>query len=308
LNLHRPLYGRFGRTVRDDVVLIARGNPSHPQVEISCHGGEAVVGALLADLTEAGVRLVDWREFLRRSGRSEIAVEIADALSQAKTAKTTGILLDQMQVLEESIDRALLSADREAAARMLQWSTLGMHLVRPWNVLLFGKANVGKSSLLNALAGYERAIVADVAGTTRDLLCAPLAIDGWLFDVYDGAGFHEEARPLERQGQERLRERLSQMDLKIQVLDLSTPLEPIDEQLTLEFKPDLLVGMKADLPSPWPIHAKENLKLCCSTVDGQGTMELARAIATTLIPAAPASGEPVPFTARQAALLHSVIE
>ena len=87
------------------------------------------------------------------------------------------------------------AADLQAAAarirEWLAWEDFGLHLTRPWNVVLAGRPNVGKSSLINALLGYTRSIVFDQPGTTRDVVTAATAIDGWPIELSDTAGLRE---------------------------------------------------------------------------------------------------------------------
>ena len=126
-------------------------------------------------------------------------------------------------------DRRLLAGERSAEnmdlspsqqiAILLARADLGRHLVRPWSVVLAGPVNVGKSSLINALAGYGRSIVHHAPGTTRDAVTAATAIDGWPVELCDTAGLRPAATPVERAGIERAQERLAQADLAVLVFD-----------------------------------------------------------------------------------------
>ena len=120
---------------------------------------------------------------------------------------------------DERID-ALLARER-----------LGRHLTRPWSVVLAGRTNVGKSSLMNALAGYGRAIVHHAPGTTRDAVALATAIDGWPVELCDTAGLRAADDAVERAGIERARQRLAQADLVVLVADRSVPWSAEDQAL-----------------------------------------------------------------------------
>ena len=296
----RHLYGTFGAEVRDDVVLrVVRREPT-AEVEVHCHGGPAMVDALVAALVERGAGRVDWREYLRRQGVSDVGIEAHEALAGCRTARAAAILLDQTTgALDAALAHIERTGDREAIERLLQWARFGSHLVHPWKILLFGRVNVGKSSLLNALAGYERAIVSPIPGATRDVLTASLAFDGWPVELIDGAGFRESADPLEAQGQAKLTEQLGQADLRILLLDTSQPITETDRVLRLRHRPDLVIGAKSDLLGPWSEAQLARLDASCSATTGAGLDELIETAMTRLVPHVPPAGVAVPFTPRQ---------
>src|SRR5205814_586923 len=123
---------------------------------------------------------------------------------------------------------------------------LGQHLVEPWRVVIAGAANVGKSSLMNALAGYTRSVVSPIPGTTRDVVTLRLAIDGWPIEMTDTAGVRQASSDLEQQGIERGRAAVKAADLRIWLVDGSTepvfPDEPNDWCMVIN---------KTDLPAYW---------------------------------------------------------
>ena len=148
-------------------------------------------------------------------------------------------------------DRRLLAGERSAEnmdlspsqqiAILLARANLGRHLVRPWSVVLAGPVNVGKSSLINALAGYGRSIVHDAPGTTRDAVTATTAIDGWPVELCDTAGLRQGGDAVERAGIERAQERLAQADLAVLVFDRSVPWSADDQALVDEW-PGRMLG------------------------------------------------------------------
>jgi tRNA modification GTPase len=309
LRTDRHYFGRFGRDLKDDVVVRVVQVEPRRVVEVHCHGGAAMVEVLLADIVSAGAVLVDWPDFLRRRGSSEIAVEAAQALARCETERAAAILVDQYRgALEAALARLERMGDPAVWARLLQLAPLGLHLVDPWKVLLFGRTNVGKSSLLNALAGFERVIVSPAPGTTRDVLRVRTAVGGWPVELIDGAGFREYADALEAQGQALLSQERAGVDLAILVMDTSEPVAPLDLSLRSAFSPDLVVGNKCDLPIHWPPQLLESLGLRCSATTGIGVPALAAAICARLVPIEPEPGEAVPFTRRQVALIERLLE
>ncbi len=293
---NRPLYGWFGNTVKDDVVAIFAGAAVPPHAEIHCHGGLAMAPALLAELAAVGVPTAPWREYALRLGRTPFQCDALEALAAARGPRAAAILLDQ---LDGALDAALLSP--AAAAEAWRWLPLGRRLERPFRVALCGPANAGKSSLLNALLGYARAIVAPAAGTTRDVLRAETALDGWSVELLDGAGFRSGPDEVEAAGAARLAAALAEADLRILVVD-GAAFAPADLQLPAGLRCELLVANKADLA------AAENLPAeawRCSALTGAGVGELAARIAALLAPETPPPGAAVPFRAEHEAALSA---
>ena len=160
-----------------------------------------------------------------------------DLLQRAPTLRTASILLDQLNgAFATEVRRilALLETDGLAAEEPLRrlcrfGYTVGWHLVKPWKVVIAGPPNVGKSSLVNTLAGYQRSVVSEVAGTTRDAVSVRTAFDGWPVELIDTAGLRD-AQGLEAEGIERGLRAQAEADLLLWVLDLSEP-EPAQPNL-----------------------------------------------------------------------------
>jgi tRNA modification GTPase len=165
-------------------------------------------------------------------------------------------------------------------------------------VVIAGQPNVGKSSLINALAGYERAIVFDTPGTTRDALSVLTAIDGWPVELTDTAGIRTTSDDLEQQAIKRARRLLSVAELIVLVFDLSKPWSAEDQQLLRDFPNAIVVHNKSDIaaanvdpmrPTGLPLSARTNA----------GMSALVQAIGHRLAPHPPLRGEAVPFTDQQ---------
>jgi tRNA modification GTPase len=281
-------------------------------VEIHCHGGLVPSQTILDDLALAGISTVAWQTVAERSCQSSIEAEALDALARAPTLRTAAILLDQAQgaltsVVHELL-RRLAQGESDAVAgclgRMLQYSDVGRHLTAPWKVAIVGRPNVGKSSLLNALAGYDRAIVHPTAGTTRDLVTATTAIDGWPVEFTDCAGIRVASDELEIAGIARARQAIGNSDRQIVVLDLSATFTRDDEIILQSCPQPIAVGNKADRPAALDIGRFASRVLVISAHTGQGMTDLLDHLSRSLVPNPPAAGQAIPFFDRQIELLR----
>jgi len=300
--------GKFGDGIADEVVLTVKQTRALPRLEVHCHGGMAVVDALLEQLKERGANVVSWREFLgvpEQGWRAAIFAEVA----QARTVRTAAIMLDQVngafERAIESICQHLQSGNATMARaeidELLGFAEMGQHLVKPWRVVIAGAPNVGKSSLINALAGYTRSLVAPTAGTTRDLVTLEVAIDGWPIELIDSAGLREDAAPLEREGSALARQAMAAAQLILWVLDASTAQvwpEQIDENRTL------FVINKIDLAPAWEI-AREGLAKQVSARTGEGIAALCEAVSRRLVPNPPPAGRGIPVLNSQVDILQA---
>jgi tRNA modification GTPase len=284
--------GRLGGEVADEVVAAVRSIEPVPSVEVHCHGGREVVCFLIELFTRQGLHLCGWEEFLDKTEGDALTATAAIALAHAATLRTAGILLDQRRgALGRALDAILPELDQEVLSRLVRHAATGRHLTRPWRVVVAGAANVGKSSLVNALAGYARSVVAETPGTTRDVVTARVALDGWLVELVDTAGHRTGAGGLEEQGMERARAEASDADLCLWVLDgAAEPAWPEREAGNVH-----LVVNKVDQPAGWDWEkAGEAIRVSAKT--GQGLPALGAALARWLVPEPPVAGEAVPFT------------
>ncbi len=296
LPLVTPCLGRWGApgSAAEDVVLVRRADN---RLEVHCHGGRAAAERILGDLETAGAEVVSWFDDLV-AYRGLIHAELVEALSRATTWQATARLLTQQNdqsglvATLTAVREALLSkqtAERGELIGRLQAivarAAFGEHLAQPWQVVLAGPPNVGKSSLLNALLGYHRAIVSPIAGTTRDVVTAETAIDGLALRLADTAGLRETAEPLERSGIELTREQLVTADLTLWLVDLSIPETSSEIAFPANTRgPVLVVAHKCDRPALRPIP---DGAVCVSSRTGAGIPELLTAIHRALVPIEP---------------------
>lgn len=291
--------GRIGEGVGDQVVLAVKKVGPDPWLEIHCHGGRALTDWLLGVLEKHGIRRCTWQELEPLTSGQPVRAAAAIALSHARTLRTAAILLDQYQgAFGATIATILAELDKnpESAGKKLHdfacWATLGRHLTQPWRVVVAGPPNVGKSSLVNALAGYQRSVVSAIPGTTRDVVTTTLALDGWPVELADTAGLRADAQALEEQGIGLAQQAMRSADLCLWVLDGSGP-------LVLPEVPDpslQLVINKVDLSAAWdPATVPDAVHVSART--GAGLAELCEVVARRLVPEAPAAGAAVPFTA-----------
>ena len=230
--------------------------------EISCHGSEAVVDEILRTLVAAGSRPAERGEFTYRAfmnGRLDLVqAESVLALIESRSKRASSLALRQLQGdlskrlhqlrddltwvianLEANIDfaaedieiaknEALIERGRKILTEcdaLLATYKKGRLLRDGFRMMLVGRPNVGKSSLLNALAGEDRAIVTPIAGTTRDFVEATLSIEGVRVTAVDSAGLRVTDDPVEKIGVERTLEKLPEADLVALILDAESGLE-----------------------------------------------------------------------------------
>jgi tRNA modification GTPase len=248
-------------------------------LEFQGHGGPVVMHAVLAGFLDAGARLAEPGEYTRRAflnGRLDLAqaeavADLIDASSKeaARSAlrslsgefsrgvtalvaalvelrALTEALLDFPEEEVDSLHRdeahARLARIRASLAGILARSKQGNLLREGIHVVIAGRPNVGKSSLLNYLAGEERAIVTAIPGTTRDLVREDIAIDGIPLHVVDTAGLRETADEVERVGVERAWQELARADVVIAMFDAQTGIGPDDQAILARFESALPAG------------------------------------------------------------------
>jgi tRNA modification GTPase len=231
-----------------------------------------------------------------------VQADAAIALTQAKTLRCANILLDQHQgVLDHWIQNWLARPSQAELEDLCSWLPLGLHLTQPWRIVLAGAPNVGKSSLCNAILGYQRAITSPIPGTTRDLVTSLTAIDGWPVEIIDTAGLRDDATGIEAEGAALARQSMGGADLVLWLLDPTQHplLPPVDLGRT-----HLLVLNKIDLGAE-TTGCTPDVRVSAHT--GAGLDHLLARTASTLVPKVPSAGAAIPFTEEQGAALRAAL-
>ncbi|MCF6331377.1 MAG: tRNA uridine-5-carboxymethylaminomethyl(34) synthesis GTPase MnmE [Sulfurimonas sp.] len=278
-------------------------------VEIQCHGGFIVAQIILKACLTSGARLAEAGEFSKRAffnGRIDLSeAEAIAQLIEAKSEDAAKILARQMkgslkkyieQIRDEiihilaysevSIDYAeedlpedliqqikdKLQSLSKSLEKTLNISKNREGLMQGFRVAIVGKPNVGKSSLLNSLLNYDRAIVSDIAGTTRDTIEESVKIGTHLIRMVDTAGIREANDEIERIGIERSLEAIQQSDIVVALFDNSRDADEEDEQIISLIKSHakdkkvIYIKNKIDLESKFS-HTKLNFDLELNSKD-----------------------------------------
>ncbi len=229
---------------------------SENHFEIHCHGGSAATTRIIEDLCVCGAMLIESED--PTFADNLLMHEAQRVLAECLTARTAAIAMDQVrgamsdwatnQLSAIEKDPAAVENSRREAGELLRFAELGTRLGQHYRVVLAGPPNVGKSSLLNAIVGYDRSITFDAAGTTRDVLHADTVINGLPIRLSDTAGIRESDEPLERQGVARAQIAADQADLVIAVCEPDSlgrqagscdrALEIADSQQTAHSRPE----------------------------------------------------------------------
>jgi len=310
----RIRFGTLGHPP-DQVLIVATSDDPVPTVEIHCHGGLVVVDMLIEQFVARGAVAVVARvaeQFAEAT--TPTRQQAAERLPHARTVRTASIILDQVHgAFDRAVAEVVAAAEagqmdgvRAKLARLVALIPAGLHTTWPFRVVVAGSPNAGKSSLINALAGYSRSIVSDTPGTTRDVLSTPLVLHGWPVDLFDTAGLRATSDQLEAAGVALARQALLTADLVIHLFDQSQPLpapDPQLEQLALAV-PRLRVASKADLPAVWS-GTEQAMDLAISITDPPSLLALQQRIVDALL-IEPRPGEGVPLTRELADWLRRV--
>ena len=289
---HARFLGEDGAAIDDGIALLFAAPASYTGedvVELQGHGSPVLLQAVVARCCALGARIARPGEFTERAflnGRLDLAQAEAVAdlvaagdLTAARAARRSldgefsrrcQALADEMLSIRVHVEAAIdfadepletlggaelstrLAAARASLAALLAAADRGRRLRDGLHAVIVGPPNAGKSSLLNALAGSDRAIVTDVAGTTRDLLRETVHVDGAALSLVDTAGLRSGGDAIEREGMRRARDELAHAGLAIAVLDARDPdagraavaadIAAVPRVLWLHNKADLLPG------------------------------------------------------------------
>lgn len=288
----RQFYDAAGEVMDEGLVICFPNPNSftgEDVVELQGHGGPVIQNALLARLLELGATAAKAGEFSMRAFengkldlvQAEAIADLIDATSQAAARSAVRSLqgafstkvntvLEKLIHLRLHVEAAIdfpeeeidfladgkilnLLDDVAASVSAVQQSARQGQLLREGlQVVIAGKPNAGKSSLLNALAGIERAIVTDIAGTTRDVLHEKISLNGLPITLTDTAGLRETGDIVEKEGIRRAIKEIEQADLLLLVYDLSQhedPLQLAQHYFAQHMEPKrlMLIGNKCDL-------------------------------------------------------------
>ena len=328
------LHDKEGRVIDSCCAIFSRGPHSYTgedTVEFHCHGSPAVLAAGLEALYIAGALPAKRGEFTKRAflnGKLDLTqAEAVIDLIEADTAEAAanaagqvgGVLQKKLAPIyndltdlcshfhavldypDEDIEdfglasyETVLRNDEKKLVSLLKTYSQGRILRQGVAAAIVGKPNVGKSSLLNALAGYDRVIVTDIPGTTRDTVEETVMLGHTKLRLIDTAGIRETADTVEAIGVERSKKAVEEADLAIFVCDGSKPLDVQDEaiiELCSEHRNAIALINKADLgqvvePSDLPFIAV--IPICAKT--GEGLDQLADMVEAMFENEAPCDG------------------
>ena len=255
-------------------------------IEIDCHGGVLVMKKILETVLKYGARPAEPGEFTKRAflngridlSQAESVIDVINAQNELalkssvsqlqgavleKIKDIRAVVLHEIPFIESALDdpehvsldgypeqlRGIMSDAHSKVKKLLDSSDNGKMLKEGINTAIVGKPNAGKSSLLNILVGEERAIVTEIAGTTRDILQEQIQIGGIGLNVIDTAGIRDTEDIVEKIGVNKSREYIEKADLIIYVVDSSTELDENDQEIieAIQDKKAIVLLNKSDL-------------------------------------------------------------
>ena len=302
------VYGNWlyqGQVGEDLIVCVV--NSEH--VEIHCHGSIAALEIISQTLIDQGAEQLDRESMADLLAGGRYFGELSRAATKATTTTTAKILLPQKKLhadFWQTVRSELSSGQGEGATKLLDeylnWQEFGLALTRPFKIVLCGSPNVGKSSLTNAILGFDRAIVHDIAGTTRDLISEVTAIAGWPVEITDTAGIRNASDGVERQGIEITRQSIKAADLIVLIVDLVEFDERELDQQIKNHRPDLVIGNKSDLSDT----TSERFDLIVSATQRTNLNALMNLMVSRLVPQRPDDNAVIPVTKYHAEIAMKV--
>ncbi len=309
-----------GEIVDEVMVLVMKGPHSYTAedtIEIQCHGGILVMKKILETVIRYGARPAEPGEFTKRAflngrmdlSQAEAVMDVINARNQyalkssvsqlngkvsGKIRELRAKILYEIAFIESALDdpehisldgypdrlRQILKPVIEETEKLLDSADNGRVMKEGIRTVILGKPNAGKSSLMNVLLGEERAIVTDIAGTTRDILEEQIQLEGISLNVVDTAGIRNTSDVVEQIGVTRAKNAAESADLIIYVVDSSIPLDDNDRHIMEMIKGQKAVILlnKTDLPAV--VGAEDLIKLTeypiigISAKEGTGIDEL----------------------------------
>ncbi len=301
-----------GRLVDQVMISIHRAPASYTGedvVEISCHGGTLVSARVLEACLRAGTRAARAGEFTERAflngkmdlTQAEAVIDLirakTDLALRSATEQLEGQLgrqiktirdaiVDLVANLQASIDfpeegispddnerlGARLTSLRAQISSLLATANQGRIMREGVRVVIYGATNAGKSSLLNRLLGYERVMVSDTHGTTRDTIEELVNLRGVPIRLLDTAGLRASQNDLEREGMARTEKSLQTADLRLHIADRSAP-RPVDFSTASTNGVELMILNKSDLPEHEDWKTIDALRISCTTGENLPRLE-----------------------------------
>jgi tRNA modification GTPase len=301
-----------GRVIDEVVMSIHRAPASYTGedlVEISCHGGTLVTAKVLEACLHAGARSARPGEFTERAflngkmdltqaeavidlirARTDLALRSATEQLEGRLGEKIRLvrqaIVDLLAQVEASIDfpeegiepdegqklQTRLDSIRKEIQALLATAGTGRILREGVRVVIYGATNAGKSSLLNRLLGYERVIVSDTHGTTRDTIEETVNLRGIPIRLLDTAGFRTSTSDVEREGIARTERSLSQADLRLHIIDSNAPRQAHFKEADANGN-ELVVLNKSDLPEHADWRNLNALRISCATEEGLDELE-----------------------------------
>ncbi|MBX7207420.1 MAG: tRNA uridine-5-carboxymethylaminomethyl(34) synthesis GTPase MnmE [Verrucomicrobiaceae bacterium] len=336
-----------GAVIDHVLLIIFRGPASYTGedlVELHCHGGVLVTQKMLGALLHHGARHADAGEFTQRAflngkmdlTQAEAVMDLIHAHStlamRAAHEQLEGVIGREAEAMREGLIQVLAHIEayidfpeeditpdtgeamiariddlRARAAKLLATSENGRILRSGARTVICGQPNVGKSSLLNLLAGFERAIVSPVAGTTRDTIEEFIQVHGIPLRLVDTAGLRESADAIEQSGIERTSREVERADLILEVVDASVPRD-LARRVAIGSESAarrIVVLNKSDLVRDASWDDEKGIAVSCAT--GAGLDELRAAIRDLVLHGGPlASEHPVAINARHKSCFERV--
>lgn len=314
----RKIRDADGLVIDEGVMVAFQGPRSYTGedvVEFTGHGGVAVTRRVLERFLEVGAQAARPGEFTQRafmngrmdltqaeavmdliSAQTSLALRSAAEQLEGRLGKVTGEIRSELlgatahleayiDFPEEDIDPAVgeslklkLKTQQEEIERLLASADQGRVLREGVRTVIYGKPNVGKSSLLNRLLGYQRAIVSDREGTTRDMIEEVVNLRGIPLRLIDTAGVRESEDEIEREGIEVTRDQVARADLVLEVHDLSGPVSEGGLELPEGVKSLRILNKMDREQAGW--ESQEGVRISCET--GEGFEELEDGIAKLL--------------------------
>ena len=286
------------------VMKAPRSYTAEDTVEINCHGGVLMMRKILELAVQAGARIAEPGEFTKRAflngridlSKAEAVMDIIHAKNEfalkSSIKQLKGSVSDMVKEIRseviseiafieaalddpehfdleaegynEVLDKKVEKIKREIR-KLIDSAEDGKILTEGIHTVIVGKPNAGKSSLLNILVGEERAIVTDIAGTTRDILEETISIDGIMFRILDTAGIRSTEDVVEKIGVDRARNAVEEADLVLYVIDSSVPFDENDESILemIDGKNTIVLLNKSDLPAA---VTEENIDFVASKI------------------------------------------